>query len=284
MAMEPAYEPRSGRPSREEVRDLYESLPRRGPAQLLDVPLDAEPARARSAFLALARRFHPDALDPADADLSKQAQAIFIALDEACRHFGGHLVLSQRTAAPDPAPPPLDPGSPAPVEPDPTPDPAQAPERVDADLFAARRADVAEALDDAENAIGRGDAEAAVDLLHEVRGHAEDRDRPRIRLLLARAYLADPRWRRNGLALLREMTEGPAPDSRALALLGGFYHREGLLARAEAMLSRALAADPGEREVRFELRRVRTRLAERPAPSRPTRRTGLLKRLLAITR
>ena len=76
-------------------------------------------------------------------------------------------------------------------------------------------------------------------------------------LLLAQAYVSDPRWRRYGLTLLRELASGPSPDAGALVLLGSVYRREGLLARAEATLRRALEQNPGDAAARRELSLVR---------------------------
>ena len=109
----------------------------------------------------------------------------------------------------------------------------------------------------AEGSIARHEIEEAVSVLHDVLSQANDGQRRRIRLVLARAYVKDPRWQRYGLGLLNEMLGEKPNDADALATLGVLYHREGLLARAEATLLRALAADPGQVEARLHLRAVR---------------------------
>ena len=147
-----------------------------------------------------------------------------------------------------------------------------------------RQARVDEALLAAGQALERGDSASAVATLHQVISLVEEGDE-RVRLLLARAYLSDPSYRRYGLELLREMTAGARPDARALALLGGLYQREGLLVRAESTLLRALAVDPGQPEAREGLQRLRAqRSASRDVPRRPASWAGLFARFRSIAR
>jgi uncharacterized protein HemY len=125
-----------------------------------------------------------------------------------------------------------------------------------------------------------------VSVLHDVLSQANGGQQRRIRLVLARAYVKDPRWKRYGLGLLNEMLADNPDDADALATLGALYHREGLLARAEATLLRALAADPGQAEVRLHLRAVRAARVKDRTPVRresPERR-GLVARMLSIGR
>jgi uncharacterized protein HemY len=151
---------------------------------------------------------------------------------------------------------------------------------------ALRRARVEEALRAAEDLVMRQQAEEAVSVLHEVLTQADARQRRHIRLLLARAYAVDARWRRNAVALLRELVEQDANDAEALAALGGLYRRDGLLSRAESMFVRAVAVDPGLAEARDGLRAVRTALSARKTPSDTKRaqRRGLMSRLFSVAR
>jgi hypothetical protein len=50
---------------RQEILDWYDSLPRRSFSELLGVSQHADAQAARTAFRALVKRFHPDALGPA---------------------------------------------------------------------------------------------------------------------------------------------------------------------------------------------------------------------------
>ncbi len=275
----------SGR--RREILDLYASLARSSHAQFLGVPSGASPAKVREAFVALARRLHPDTLAPGDSDLRDQVQAIFIRLNDAYRTLGGdHLAARtahrcpeppRETAAPKVVPPPKPLVAPPPsavVAAPPPPDPEE------------RRARVDEALRSAEASIARQDVEEAVSGLHDVLSLANAGQRRRIRLVLARAYVGDPRWRRYGLGLLNEILRETPDDADALATLGLLYRREGLPARAEATLLRALAADPGHSEAQSQLRAVRAaREGDRPAGrNEAPERRGLVARLLSMRR
>ena len=253
---------------RREILERYERLSQQGPAQQLGVGLHAGPAEARAAFLALARRFHPDTLAPENHDLRNEAQAVFVALNEACRKLGGHRVPDGRSQPPPPreerpreevrpAPRPA-PAAPAPPPPAPK---AESPQE--------RQARMEQCVRAAEAAIRGERSEDAVRLLHEaLAASSAPAERRRAELLLARAYVSDPRWRRYGLTLLREVASGPSPDARALVLLGSVYRREGLHARAEATLTRALEQNPDDAEARRELSLVREGRGADPAPPR----------------
>ena len=145
---------------------------------------------------------------------------------------------------------------------------------------------VAEAVRAAAGLLAEGETPAAVSALHEVLGLARRAERKRLRLFLARLYVSEPRWRRNGLCLLNEILRESPAEAEALAILGALYHREGLLARAEATLRRALASDPGHLEAQKHLRSVGTALEKRrtPVAAPETGRPGLVARLLSLGR
>jgi tetratricopeptide (TPR) repeat protein len=128
-----------------------------------------------------------------------------------------------------------------------------------------RRRRVDEALRTAEEHVARQETEQAVTTLHEVLTQADDTRRRRIRLLLARAYAVEPRFRRYAVQLLRELIDGRPGDAEALTALAALYQREGLLVRAEPLFTRALAADPALAAARDGLRAVRAALGERKA-------------------
>lgn len=267
----------SGR--RQEILELHAGLAGKSHAQVLGVPLDASPATVREAFVALARKLHLDTLDPGDADLRDQLQAVFIRLNDAYRSLGGdHPAATAARRSPEAPREPADP-MPAP-QPKPLPAPPPPPDPED------RRIRVEEALRSAEASIANRDVEEAVSVLHDVLSQANEGQRRRIRLVLARAYVKDQRWRRYGLGLLNELLGENPDDADALATLGVLYHREGLLARAEATLVRALSADPGQVEARLHLRAVRAARIGGQTPGRkdPPERRGLVARVLSIGR
>jgi tetratricopeptide (TPR) repeat protein len=265
---------------RREILEWYFGLEGKGPAQVLGVSPGADPAAVRAAFAALAKRFHPDALDEDDADLRKPLEAIFIRITEAYRDLLRSQVPNPPRPAPKPAPAPL------PRRREPAPPPTPAPGPAPAPAAETKHARVAKALGVATALMAEGDLAAAVSALHEVMGVADDAERTRLRHLLARAYVSEPKWRRYAVSLLGEMLRESPHDAETLAILGAFYHREGLMVRARAMLRRALVLDPGHVEARTHLRAVTAALERRRAreETRPTERPSLAARLLSFIR
>jgi len=250
---------------RREIETWHSSLATLTDAEILGVPGGATPEQVRAAFLALARRFHPDTATAAEEDLRHQLHSIFIRITEAYRHLS-----RQRWPTPAPRPTHVERAAASPLVED----------------AASRRARVEDALRAAEDLVQRQQADEAVSVLHEVLTQADEPRRRRIQLLLARAYVIDARWRRNAVVLLRELVEQDANDAEALAALGVLYRRDGLLARAESMFVRALAADPGLAEARTGLRAVRAALLARRTPpaSKRAQRRGLISRLFSVAR
>jgi hypothetical protein len=145
----------------------------------------------------------------------------------------------------------------------PTETDAIVPESTPSESAADRPAPVREALAAARRLAREGDNEAVIKALHGVLARADEPERGEIRLQLARAYVGDPRWRRYGLTLLRDITSEDPTNAEALAILGGVYFREGLLARARATLDRALASDPSHAEASAALRLVQSAVEHR---------------------
>jgi tetratricopeptide (TPR) repeat protein len=266
---------------RQEILEWHAALQGKGPAQILGLSPGADRAAVRAAFVTLAKRSHPDSLDSPDADLRDLLQSIFIRISEAYRHLGGDHVSSLPGAGARTTPIPT---PPAPMLP--PPEAAAAPRPAPPLNAQARHTRVAEGMQEASALMAEGDMTAAVGTLHEVLGLASDVERRLVRLLLARVYVSQAKWRRNGVSLLEEMLRVTPHDAEALAILGALYHREGLLTRAEAALRRALASDPGHAEARIQLRAVTAALQRRRAPEqeRPAERRSLVARLLSFAR
>ena len=296
---------------RREILEFEAALAGRGDAEILGVSRQAEPTAIRAAYVALVRRFHPDAVAANETELHRAVQAIFVrvtqayqALDGEARAQGARPVAPARAevarpadpaapvapaaalatarrssspqaqaASPAPVPRPAEPAKPrAPRPQPPAPRPAE-PAAVASPVDSETR--VAQALETARAALAQGDTGAAVSALHPVLSLGSPEQCRAVRLTLARAYVADARWQRYGLALLRDLTHEDPADAEALTLLGGIYRKEGLLTRAEATFARALEADPGQGAARQALRALR---AERsPAQAPPAE--GLIARL-----
>jgi tetratricopeptide (TPR) repeat protein len=269
------------RPSRrQEILDWYDNLPRRSFSELLGVPRHVDAQAARTAFRALVKRFHPDALGPAEADLRDKAQAVLMQITDAYETIladattaGAERPVARRT--PPAVPPSTE---------DPLPRAAAHPEQPLATAGVEsqpRRLRVQDAIEEAEAYMYRREFDAAVDVLHEVVRLADDEQRGRIRLLLAAAYVADPKRRRNALTLLSDIVREEPSNAEALALLGKLYFRDGRLASAESTLARAVAANPGHVQARATLRAVRDSVRQRAAKTKQpqTHWGGLVARL-----
>jgi tetratricopeptide (TPR) repeat protein len=228
---------------------------------ILGLRPDSSQADARAAFVALARQFDPASSGAVDAETRGLMQAVFARISEAYRNVRPALALEPRRRAAEQN---VEDGSARAAL------PLAAPEG-DAEV---RRRRVDDALQTAEEHVARRETEQAVTALHEVLTQADETRRRRIRLLLARAYAAEPRFRRYAVPLLRELIDERPGDAEALTALAALYQREGLLVRAEPLFSRALAADPSLTAARDGLRAVRAALGERRAPARPRTRAG----------
>lgn len=223
------------RSQRQEILDWHASLTRRDDAELLGVDPCAPPSIVSEAFFRLVARFHPSALATANADLREQQESIYrrlsAAYEKASRRSGCRPAEDQEPAVS------------AHVE--------------------RRRAEVSEALDTAQRQLERREPAGAITTLHRVIRLAEGDQRPRARLLLARAYAAEPRRSVEAKRLLREILHEQPRDAEALVILARLYARDGLLARAEQTLRHALEAAPVHMEAQLLLSAVRTARARR---------------------
>ncbi len=284
-----ASHPHSSR--RQEILEWYDKLPRRNFSELLGVPRHADAQAARTAFRALVKRFHPDALGPAEADLRDKAQAVLMQITDA---YETVLAEATPTEAERPVARPAPPAVVLPMADQPRPPAAASPEQRSASASPEqprattsvepkpRRLRVQDAIEEAQAYMGRKEIDAAVDVLYEVVQLADDDQRGKIRLLLAAAYVADPKRRRNALTLLSDIVREEPSNAEALTLLGTLYSREGLLARAESTLARAVAADPRHAGARASLVAVRETVRQHAASKgRQTHGGGLFARLLS---
>jgi hypothetical protein len=86
------------------------------------------------------------------------------------------------------------------------------------------------------------------------------------RILLARAYLNNPKWVRRAEELLQAVVADNPRSAEALFMLGQLYEAKGLRRRAEVMLRRVLDVRPGHRSAAAALQAL-----VGPEPRRPRR-------------
>jgi len=256
---------------RQEIIDAYQGLSTRNHFEMLGISRSATDAEVKEAYSRLARRLHPDIHhDPALADLREKIEALFMQLNVA------YSVLSQprardayeATLYPSSSPPTAVPAPPPQVAPAPKPAPVAA---------AAPPAPVPVAVPSAEDMFQRakerledGKHWEAVALLSEVLRFADASLRPRVRVLLAEAYLKSPDSAKKAEQELLAALQEDSANADACFLLGTVYKSAGLPARARGMFEKALELKPGNRKARLELDALVPQSAE--TETKPPRR------------
>jgi Tfp pilus assembly protein PilF len=84
-------------------------------------------------------------------------------------------------------------------------------------------------------------------------GSLTGRSRSRGRLILAQAYLHNPKWLHRGEEQLRAVTKEDPQNAEAYYLLGTIYKTGGLRTRAASMFRRALEVRPAHKPAADEL-------------------------------
>ena len=239
---------------RREIEELHGGLRTKDHFEILGIPRTSNADEVKEAYFRLARPYHPDApLDPSLEDLRDKRSAVFIRLGEAyetlrnptsrtplreclpsaarapprsATRAGGAAASSAAAARRPRAIPPLD------------------VELAGLELAKAQRLMTEEKYWDAiqvlEPAIPRMEATAS----------------RRARVLLARAYMKNPKWRHRAEELLGDVVR-EAPDSpEPYLVLGELYRGAQLRARAAAMYRKALQLSPRNEEALNALRAI----------------------------
>jgi tetratricopeptide (TPR) repeat protein len=253
---------------RREILDLFQSLPLKNHFEVLGVEPGCSDADVRQAYVALAKRFHPDARrDRRLEDMHDILEAIFIRVGEAWEVLGetkSRASYEQRSGivrrarpAPPPAPAPAsrpatDPGIPRTTasSPPPAPPPPVTPgEPGPGDYVPAE-----EILFRARLMLTQARYWEAIQLLETTLPAMEPRrQQHRGRLLLARAYSKNPNWLRRAEETLQGIMKEDPTNAEACYELGLVYKSSGFTARAQAMFRRALELRPGHKEAEAEL-------------------------------
>lgn len=252
---------------RREIVDLYTQLGARTHFEVLGLVPGATDAEVKDAYFRLARKYHPDALRDLTAELGKQIDAIFIRVGQAYDVLRNpRSRASYEAQLPRPAAVSSAAGRPSPAPSQPSV-PVEDPEVV------ARR--VADAIRQADRLFLQEKYWDAIQLVQPVLGVADARWRTRGRLILARCYLKNPKWKKRAEEALQDILREDQKQAEAFYLLGTIYKDEGIKTRALGFFRQALQVNPEFKEAREEL------AALEPAPVEPAPEPsgGLLKKL-----
>ena len=237
---------------RREIEELHGGLRTKDHFEILGIPRASNADEVKEAYFRLARPYHPDAaLDPSLEDLREKRSAVFIRLGEAYETLRSPTSRTRyetafpprrgprRDSPPTPVPPPAPGPPPAIVH-----DPAREMEMAGRELAKAQRLMTEEKYWDAIQIL-----EPAIPLMEATASR-------RARVLLARAYMKNPKWRHRAEELLGNVVR-EAPDSpEPYLVLGELYRGAQLRARAAAMYRKALQLSPRNEEALNALRAI----------------------------
>jgi len=108
-------------------------------------------------------------------------------------------------------------------------------------------------LQQAEEGFGRGEYWVALQRSQEIAADTQGRIRQRARVLMARCYLKNEKWRSLAEEELKGVLREDPQQVDAYFLLGGLYKDVGLPSRAAAMFRKALELKPKHTAAAAEL-------------------------------
>jgi tetratricopeptide (TPR) repeat protein len=221
-------------PRRLEILEAHAKLADRTHFELLGVTRDATDAQVKEAYFRLAKRFHPDVHhDPALADLRDQIEAVFVALGEAYEVLRNPRIRARYESQLHPAP---------------KAGAGAAPPDRERDAQQAR-----DAIERGAARMAEGKHWEAIRILEPAVLRAAGPARQEARVLLARAYMKNVNWVKQGEELLRAVIAEDAQNVEACLLLGQVYRDQGLRSRAVAVLRKAVQLAPQRPEAREAL-------------------------------
>ena len=229
-----------------EILEAHAGLKTRTHFEMLGITREATEAQVKEAYFRMAKRFHPDAHhDVALSDLRDKLEAVFIRLGDAYEVLRNPRIrasyekaLEARAPRAEPSPPST--ASPAPPPPD-VPDPA----------LEIRMAE--EAIRKAARSMAAEKYWEAIQLLEPAVGRVEGKARQNGRVLLAKAYMKNPNWVKQGEELLLAVLQDDPKHLEAYLLLGNLYRSGGLRSRAVSMFRKVLDLKPDHEEALAQL-------------------------------
>jgi hypothetical protein len=232
---------------RREIQELHDGLRTKDHFEILGIPRSANADEVKDAYFRLARPYHPDApLDPSLEDLRDKRSIVFIRLGEAYETLRNptsrkryETAFPPRRGVPRAEPP--RPETPIKREP---PDPAIDEQKAAQEFAKAQRL------------MGEEKYWDAIQLLEEAIPRLEATASRRARVMLARAYMKNPKWRHRAEEVLGQVVR-EAPDApEPYLVLGELYRGAQLRARAAAMYRKALQLSPRNEEALNALRAI----------------------------
>jgi len=253
VRFDPAAEAR-----RQEIMEASGGLKTKNHFEVLGIPRASTEAQVKEAYFKLAKRFHPDVHhDPSLGDLRDRLEAVFIRLGEAYEALrnprsrasyearlgasGPRASAGTASFGPAPPPPPVDPGAEL--------------RAAELQVRLAEKHFEMEKYWDAIQAL-----EPAVPIL-------TGKMRQRARVLLARAYLKNPKWVKRAEETLLSVVQEDDKNADGHFLLGKIYKQQGLKTRSLTMLRRAVELKPEHEEAAAELAESIAVEPESPEPS-----------------
>jgi tetratricopeptide (TPR) repeat protein len=228
--------------------EAYASLKARTHFEVLGVSRDATEAQVKEAYFRMAKRFHPDAHhDAALSDLRDKLEAVFIRLGDAYEVLRNPRIRASYEKALDARAPRAEPAVPGQAPPATAPPPPDAPDPVQ-ELRMAE-----EAIRKAARAVAAEKYWEAIQLLEPAVGRVEGKVKQNGRVLLARAYMKNPNWVKQGEELLLSVLQDDPKHVEAYMLLGNLYRTGGLRSRAVSMFRKVLDLKPDHEEALAQL-------------------------------
>jgi hypothetical protein len=229
---------------RQEILEAHEALKTRTHFEVLGITREATEGQVKEAYFRMAKRFHPDAHhDPALSDLRDRLEAVFIRLGDAYEVLRNPRIRASYEKALDARTPRAEPAAVTVLPPE-EPDPRKE----------ARLAE--EAIRKAARSVATEKYWEAIQLLEPAIGRVEGKVRQNGRVLLAKAYMKNPNWVKQGEELLLAVVQDDPKHIEAYMLLGNLYKSGGLRSRAVSMFRKVLDLNPEHEEAGAQLAEI----------------------------
>ncbi len=252
---------------RDEIVKKYASLDGASHFNLLEIPRASNEGAVKSAYVALARRFHPDTqTDPNLADLADKIEKIFIKVNEAFEvlrdpskraNYEAMLPRSSFQPAGGTAPP--------------TPTRADAPaQSSDTSTPRAQRAlggqQIAEMLGKAAVHFKKEEYWDTIQTLEPIIPMLEGKVRSKTRTLLAKAYSKNPNWVKRAEEEIRNVLNDDPTYADGYYELAKIYKEKGLASRSMSMFRKVLELAPDHAGALEEIGPITPEPSTKPEP------------------